>query len=51
MSELFLDSNICVYGFDRSDLAKQDKALLLLKEKPCISSQVIIETILLALAN
>ena len=31
MSELFLDSNICVYGFDRSDLAKQDKALLLLK--------------------
>lgn len=44
MSELFLDTNICVYGFDHSDVAKQDKALRLLKDKPCISSQVIIET-------
>jgi predicted nucleic acid-binding protein len=44
MSDIFLDSNICVYWFDKSEPAKQDKALLLLKQKPFISSQVVIET-------
>lgn len=44
MNNIFLDSNICVYWFDKSDPAKQDKALLLLKHKPFISSQVVIET-------
>ena len=44
MSNLFLDSNICVYAFDRSDVTKQDKALSLLRGRPWISSQVIIET-------
>jgi predicted nucleic acid-binding protein len=44
MSDIFLDSNICVYWFDKSEPTKQDKALLLLKQKPFISSQVVIET-------
>lgn len=44
MSDVFLDSNICVYWLDKSEPAKQDKALLLLKNKPFISSQVVIET-------
>lgn len=44
MSDLFLDTNICVYGFDDSNIVKQDTALGLLKDKPRISSQVIIET-------
>jgi predicted nucleic acid-binding protein len=46
MSKVFLDSNICVYWFDKSEPTKQDKALLLLKNKPFISSQVVIETYL-----
>lgn len=44
MSDIFLDSNVCVYCFDKSEPAKQDKALLLLKQIPFISSQVVIET-------
>jgi predicted nucleic acid-binding protein len=44
MNEIFLDSNICVYWFDKSEPDKQDKALLLLKDRPFISSQVVIET-------
>ncbi len=44
MSNVFLDSNICVYWFDKSEPDKQDKALFLLSEKPFISSQVVIET-------
>lgn len=44
MSEIFLDSNICVYAFDKRDPGKQEKALELLRDHPCISSQVIIES-------
>lgn len=44
MSEIFLDSNICVYAFDKSASQKQQKAFDLFKENPCVSSQVIIET-------
>ena len=40
----FLDSNICVYAFDESVKHKQEKALELFGNKPCISSQVLIET-------
>lgn len=46
MSDLFLDSNICVYAFDHSEPIKKDKARYLLHESPSISSQVIIETYL-----
>ena len=46
MSEIFLDSNVCVYAFDKTEPAKQEKALGLLENKPFISSQVIIETYL-----
>ena len=46
MIKVFLDSNICVYWLDKSEPAKQDKALFLLKDKPFISSQIIIETYL-----
>jgi len=46
MSKIFLDSNICVYGFDESDVAKQDKVLEILRHQPTLSSQVIIETYL-----
>jgi predicted nucleic acid-binding protein len=46
MNKVFLDSNVCVYWFDKSEPVKQDKSLLLLKDKPFISSQVIIETYL-----
>jgi predicted nucleic acid-binding protein len=44
MNNIFLDSNICVYAFDKKDVAKQRKSFDLLKDKPCISSQVIIES-------
>ncbi|OFY38537.1 MAG: hypothetical protein A2275_03225 [Bacteroidetes bacterium RIFOXYA12_FULL_35_11] len=37
-------SNICVYAFDKSVHEKQQKAFDLLKNRPVISSQVIIET-------
>ncbi|MBY0433103.1 MAG: PIN domain-containing protein [Cyclobacteriaceae bacterium] len=46
MSRAFLDSNICVYWFDKSNPDKQDKALVLLKSRPFVSSQVVIETYL-----
>jgi predicted nucleic acid-binding protein len=46
MNRVFIDSNICVYWFDKSDRKKQDKSFDLLKDKPYISSQVIIETYL-----
>ncbi|MBI5220097.1 MAG: PIN domain-containing protein [Bacteroidia bacterium] len=44
MNNIFLDSNICVYAFDKSAPEKQQKAFDLLKERPFLSSQVIIET-------
>ena len=44
MSNIFLDSNICVYAFDKRDVSKQRKALELLRKHPYISSQVIIES-------
>ncbi len=44
MNNAFLDSNICVYAFDQTHTLKQEKALLLLNDRPTISSQVIIET-------
>lgn len=44
MSKIFLDSNICVYVFDKSESQKQQKAFDLFKENPCISLQVAIET-------
>lgn len=44
MSDIFLDSNICVYAFDKNAPQKQQKAFDLLKKRPCISSQVVIET-------
>jgi predicted nucleic acid-binding protein len=46
MSKVFIDSNICVYWFDKSDPSKQEKSFALLKDKPFISSQVTIETYL-----
>ncbi|MBI4648873.1 MAG: PIN domain-containing protein [Bacteroidia bacterium] len=44
MNNIFLDSNTCVYAFDKSAPEKQQKAFDLLKESPFLSSQVIIET-------
>lgn len=44
MNNFFLDSNICIYVFDKSDPAKQQKAFDLLHDFPLISSQVIIES-------
>jgi predicted nucleic acid-binding protein len=44
MSSVFIDSNICVYAFDRLDSLKRKIALALISQTPCISSQVIIET-------
>ncbi len=44
MNNIFLDSNICVFAFDKSAPEKQQKAFDLLKERPFISSQVIIES-------
>ena len=44
MNNYFIDSNICVYAFDKSDVFKQQVAFNLLENKPFVSSQVIIET-------
>lgn len=44
MNNVFIDSNICVYAFDKGALEKQQKAFDLLKERPFLSSQVIIES-------
>lgn len=44
MNNIFLDSNICIYAFDKADAIKQQKAFELLKEEPFLSSQVIIES-------
>lgn len=44
MNNYFIDSNICVYAFDKSDEHKQQIAFNLLNNKPFVSSQVIIET-------
>jgi predicted nucleic acid-binding protein len=44
MSKFFIDSNICVYAFDKSDTRKSQKAFDLISQSPVISSQVIIET-------
>ena len=46
MSDRFLDANICVYAFNKSDQRKQTMAKELLSDGLCISSQVIIETYL-----
>ena len=42
----FIDTNICIYAFDNSDVRKQEIALNLFKECPVVSSQVCIETVL-----
>ena len=45
MTEIsFLDSNIVVYAFDKRNTTKQEKAFDLLRAKPSISSQIIIES-------
>lgn len=44
MNNYFIDSNICVYAFDKSDEHKRQTAFNLLNNKPFVSSQVIIET-------
>jgi len=44
MNKHFIDSNICVYAFDKSDPVKQQKSIELIKINPEISTQVIIET-------
>ena len=44
MNNIFLDSNVCVYAFNKSEPKKQQKAFDLLKENPCLSSQVVIES-------
>jgi len=44
MSKFFIDSNICVYAFDKTDLLKRQKAFDLISKSPVISAQVIIET-------
>lgn len=46
MNECFVDSNICVYAFDTTEPVKKEKAKLILKDRPFISSQVVIETYL-----
>ena len=47
MTDFFLDSNICVYLFDKKEPDKQQKAVNLLRKlSPCISSQVLIESFL-----
>lgn len=43
MNKFFIDSNICIYAFDKSNAAKQQKAFELLEAFPFISSQVVIE--------
>lgn len=44
MNNYFIDSNICIYAFDKSNEHKQEVAFNLLERKPFVSSQVIIET-------
>lgn len=44
MSKIFLDSNICVYAFDRTNSKHREVALDAISQFPVISSQVIIET-------
>ena len=44
MSNFFIDSNICVYAFDKTHALKRKRALDLITQNPVISSQVIIET-------
>ena len=44
MSDIFIDSNICVYAFDKKDAVIQQRSFDLLKQRPCLSSQVIIES-------
>jgi predicted nucleic acid-binding protein len=44
MSRYFIDSNICIYALNKSDLAKSEQAIELLKQTPVISPQVLIET-------
>lgn len=44
MNNYFIDSNILVYAFDKSDERKQQISFNLLDKKPFVSSQVIIET-------
>jgi len=44
MNNIFLDSSNCVYAFNKSEPKKQQKAFDLLREHPCPSSQVIIES-------
>lgn len=46
MSEHFVDTNICVYAFDNSEPLKKEKAKSVLKERPSISSHVVIQTYL-----
>ncbi len=43
-NSIFIDSNICVYAFDKTDMRKTHKALDLISLSPAISPQVIIET-------
>lgn len=44
MNSFFIDSNICIYAFDKTDAQKQQTAFELLGTNPTISAQVIIET-------
>lgn len=44
MNRFFIDSNICIYAFDKTDTRKNLTAVNLLGQFPVISSQVIIET-------
>ena len=44
MSSFFIDSNICVYAFDKTNDLKREKAFELMSKTPYLSSQVIIET-------
>ena len=44
MNSFFIDSNVCVYAFDKTDDLKRQKAFELIRQYPHTSSQVIIET-------
>jgi len=44
MNNVFIDSNICVYAFDKTDRLRQQKAFEIISMFPFTSSQVIIET-------
>lgn len=44
MNKFFIDSNICIYAFDKTDVLKRQKAFDLISQSPVISAQVIIET-------